>query len=450
MTDLHHVLPDFSTKTFTHLLPSLEKAQVTVSDLLTLEAIDIARRALVPVAELQRLANDLLQALHSAVRSEHQDADADADAAEGIVGPDQTRYAANIGQGSSWETVQTLDKGLDTALGGGIPKGYVVEVTGESGAGKTQFLLLLLLSAQLPVPLGFAKSTLYISTEAPLQTARLSQMLDNHPHLSNEPANRKPSLSKVLSIQTPDLESQEHILQYQLPVVIRRQNIGLVVVDSIAANYRAEFDRPGVKHSGAAMAQRGTQLTRLGHLLRQIARDYSVAIVVANQVADRFSAVGADVSLTYRQASHSYYEGNAVFNQPRENNTTPRSTQSSASQADFEPLTLDHQQRWFTGWGDEHIHGPESKAYKTPSLGLVWTNQIAARIALIKEPLYAHVQGEPGHLEREIIGWKRQMKVVFAPWAPPSIIASGQTAAGIPFEIVDAGVKSLNSLSEAT
>ncbi|KAL9097939.1 MAG: hypothetical protein Q9165_000265 [Trypethelium subeluteriae] len=446
MTDLHHVLPDFSTKTFTHLLPSLEKAQVTVSDLLTLEAIDVARRALVPVAELQRLANDILEALRAAVRSGQQDADA----AEGNGSPAQTRSAANIGQGGSWETVKTLDTGIDAALGGGIPKGYVVELTGESGAGKTQFLLLLLLSAQLPVPLGFAQSTLYISTEAPLQTARLSQMLNNHPHLSSLPAHQRPSLIRVLSIQTPDLESQEHILQYQVPVVIQRQNIGLVVVDSIAANYRAEFDRAGVKHSGAAMAQRGTQLIRLGHLLRQIARDYNVAIVVANQVADRFSAIGAEINSTHRQVSHSYHESNATLNQPRDNDTTPSSTQYSASQADFEPLTLDHQQRWFTGWGDEPIPGLESKAYKTPSLGLVWTNQIAARIALIKDPLYTHVQSEPGHLEREITGWKRQMKVVFAPWAPPSVSTAGHMATGTPFEIVDAGVKSLSSLSEAT
>lgn len=31
----------------------------------------------------------------------------------------------------SWNTVSTLDDDLDRALGGGIPTGYITEVTGE-------------------------------------------------------------------------------------------------------------------------------------------------------------------------------------------------------------------------------------------------------------------------------------------------------------------------------
>ena len=300
----------------------------------------------------------------------------------------------------------------------------------------------LLLNAQLPAPIGFGQSTLYISTEAPLQTARLSQMLENHPRLSELPPSQKPSLSRILSIQTPDLESQEHILQYQLPVAIRRQNIGIVVVDSIAANYRAEFDKNGVKHGGAAMAQRSTQLIRLGNLLRQTARKYNIAIVVANQVADRFSAAILDPSLTNRQALNGQHETHVAFTHSQEDDLAPTPTQSTATQADFELLTLDHQQRWFTGWGDELVQHESPKTYKTPSLGLIWANQIAARVALIKEPLYGNSKRVALHPEREISGWRRQMKVVFAPWAPPSTIASGQMAAGVPFEIVKAGVRS--------
>ena len=308
-----------------------------------------------------------------------------------------------------------------------------------SGVGKTQFLLLLLLNAQLLPPLGFAQSALYISTEAPLQTARLNQILKSHPHFLSLGASQKPSLSRILSIQTPDLESQEHILQYQLPVAIRRQNIGLVVIDSVAANYRAEFDRAGVKHGGAAMAERSTQLLRLGNLLRQVARIHDVAIVVANQVADRFAS-SSDSGVMHRQASISKQEANVTLGHSQKD-VTPPSTPYTASQTDFEPLALDHQQRWFTGWGDEPSHRHDPKSYKTPSLGLVWTNQIAARIALVKEPLYPRVEGGVGHSKPDTTGWKRQMKVVFAPWAPPTTIVSGPTAAGVSFEITEAGVR---------
>lgn len=79
-------------------------------------------------------------------------------------------------------------------------------------------------------------------------------MLKNHPALTS--TERKPSLDRVISIVTPDLESQDHILRFQLPVAIQRHNVGLVVLDSVAANYRAEFERPGASRDGANMAKR--------------------------------------------------------------------------------------------------------------------------------------------------------------------------------------------------
>jgi DNA repair protein RAD57 len=127
-------------------------------------------------------------------------------------------------------------------------------LTPISGAGKTQFLLTLLLAVQLPAPHGLSRSAIYISTESALPTSRLSQMLLSHPILSS--ANPKPSLDRVISIVTPDLESQDHILRFQLPVAIRRHKIGLVIIDSVAANYRAEFERPGAGRNGANMAKR--------------------------------------------------------------------------------------------------------------------------------------------------------------------------------------------------
>jgi DNA repair protein RAD57 len=279
-------------------------------------------------------------------------------------------------------------------------------------------LLTLLLSTQLAAPHGLSKSAVYISTESALSTSRLNQLLQLHPSLSRLPATSKPSLSRVLSIQVPDLESQEHILRYQLPVAIKRQNVGLVVIDSIAANYRAEFERPSAPENGAStphqdrdserrgaksMAERKSRLVQLGAYLRNLARTENIAIVVANQVADRFSPVtGAPVSQPASAAGP-----------------------SSSPTISPDPLTLDHQQRWFTGWGDVRDHSSNVNL-KTPSLGLVWTNQIAARIALIKEP-NSTVEGKR----------KRWFRVVFAPWCAPT------EGRGIEYEIVAEGLRAV-------
>jgi len=55
MTNLLIVLPEFDVKPFTHILPSLEKALISTADLLTLEAVDVAKRAQVPPGEVKKL-----------------------------------------------------------------------------------------------------------------------------------------------------------------------------------------------------------------------------------------------------------------------------------------------------------------------------------------------------------------------------------------------------------
>jgi DNA repair protein RAD57 len=178
-------------------------------------------------------------------------------------------------------------------------------------------------------------------------------------------------------------------------VVVKRQNVGLVVVDSMAANYRAEFDYADKRHedsdrrTGRAMADRRSQLVQLGAFLRDLARTEHIAIVVSNQVADRLAP-------TY--------------------NSQPSSTPGITS----DPLALDHQLRWFSGWGDQQN---DILGLKTPSLGLVWTNQIAARIALIKA--------------QDIRDGKTQrwFRVVFASWTSPT------SQRGVEYEITTAGIK---------
>lgn len=275
-----------------------------------------------------------------------------------------------------------------------------------SGTGKTQLLLTLLLSSQLPPPHGLARPTIYISTEHPLPTTRLTQLLKNHPVLSNHSS--PPALSQILTLQTPDLESQDHILTYQLPVALERYNTGLCIIDSIAANYRAEAHS---SNSASSLAHRSAQLVRLGTLLRSLARTHDCAIVVANQVADRFPST---------------YDLQPLSQRPP-------------------VLSLEHQQRFFTGWGADP--SSESQNLKTPSLGLVWANQIASRVALIKELEYSAHPGtgdarEGGEsVEWSSKRWRRWMKVVFAGWAK----ATDEGEKGVEFEVWAGGIRAIRA-----
>jgi DNA repair protein RAD57 len=269
-----------------------------------------------------------------------------------------------------------------------------------------------------------------------LSTTRLAQLLSSNPALAALSDDERPSLSHVLSIQTPDLESQEHILRYQLPVAIKKHGVGLVILDSVAANYRAEFEKKGA-HGAASMAKRGTQLVQLGALLRDLAHTEGIAIVVANQVADRFTrAPSAASSNTVSRTTSTNSQGNDREHTPQP--AMPSEPEGLVLSPD--PLALDHQQKWFTGWGDSQYE--QESTQKTPSLGLVWTNQLACRIALVKKPVFANkaplttVSGEDRwEEENHVSKWRRWFKIVFAPWTPPS------EGRGVEFEIARSGIR---------
>lgn len=233
---------------------------------------------------------------------------------------------------------------------------------------------------------------MYISTEASLPTTRLLQLLSSFKARFRDNLGSLDDLStdNVLCITCGDLESQEHILNYQLPVVVEKHNVGLIVMDSVAANFRAEYEGrpktkledPTGKNSGPAiLAKRGKQLIKLGQTLRNLARDYKIVVAVANQVSDRF--------------------------------------QTGPDSNNIDVMALDHQARWFTGWGEDEDMWDDLGTKKTPALGLVWANCIGARIALLKG-YHRTKLGSNTEEGGADAGWRRGMKVVYAPWAEGS------------------------------
>lgn len=307
---------------------------------------------------------------------------------------------------------------------------------------------------QLPSPRGLGKSAIYISTEAPLSTPRLSQLLECHPYLSGLSRDDAPTLQNVLAINAMDLETQDHILNFQLPVAISRYNVGLVVIDSITSNYRAEHTSTSIQ----GMSTRSWELAKLGQLLRNLAVKEDIAIVVANQVSDRFEGPEGGTNPFFRNAIAGANPLPSTPHQPQHLQPPPSSNRdtlpsplprhrppesgnielsqhnvilpssppafpSSPYTFDDDPqqqppqnfdgsylvgnpvrneiLSLDHQQRFFTGWGDVpqsfaggYFPGFQRSTHKTPALGMVWLTQIACRITLKKEELPLPVDPE--------------------------------------------------------
>jgi DNA repair protein RAD57 len=111
MTNLLAVLPELDIQPYSHILPSLEKALISAADLLTLDAVDIAKRAQVPPGEVKKLASALIDGLHASTIT--------------------TPYDAAQVRDQAKPTISTLDDGLDALLGGGILPGTIIEFVGE-------------------------------------------------------------------------------------------------------------------------------------------------------------------------------------------------------------------------------------------------------------------------------------------------------------------------------
>ena len=137
MTDLTNVIPSFPAKRFTNILPSLERCLITTTDLLTLEPIEVGKRARVPVLEVRQLQQHVITLLHGDLGMEvARPTDGARNAKVAAPAPDgqpveQLGVARDGHALRPVQFVNTLDPTLDAALGGGFPTGHLCEITGE-------------------------------------------------------------------------------------------------------------------------------------------------------------------------------------------------------------------------------------------------------------------------------------------------------------------------------
>ncbi|XP_027349913.1 DNA repair protein XRCC3 homolog [Abrus precatorius] len=182
---------------------------------------------------------------------------------------------------------------LDRCLGGGVPCNSVTELVGESGSGKTQLCLQLVLSAQLPPSGGgLSASSIYIHTEFPFPFRRLRQLSrafrSSHPNLScSDPCDRVFLRAVHSADELVDLIPT--IETFLLHSRSQWRPVRVVVIDSIAALFRSDFE-----NTGWDLRRRSSLFFKISGGLRWLAKKYGLAVVVTNQVVD---LIGDDVRI---------------------------------------------------------------------------------------------------------------------------------------------------------
>ncbi|KAJ7734951.1 P-loop containing nucleoside triphosphate hydrolase protein [Mycena maculata] len=225
----------------------------------------------------------------------------------------------------------TGDSYLDAALGGGLRTGMIWEVFGQSAAGKTQLALQLSLLVQIPPSLGgLSGSVCYITISSNLPTSRLLQIVEAHPLLSQEIC----GLEDISTIKCPTIPMLIHILSKILPDLVAQKAgstkpVRLVVIDALA-----ELFHSSDKTTTSTLIDRAQNIAEISTTLHALASAHDLAVLVLNEVTDVFANDQTDSGgdLDYKQQS-----------------------------------------RWF---------GRTEESNKEAALGLVWANQVNARIML--------------------------------------------------------------------
>lgn len=279
---------------FTSYFALLKKHDITVMDLLTTSPRELGLKSGIPEKELVYFVETL--------RNE----------------------TPVIGKLKPAEWVSTGDDVMDSTLCGGIAVGCITEIFGESSTGKSQLCMQLTRSVALA---GW--KSVYISTESSLETRRLQEI--------------NPDLNSVYCINCTDLESQQHILEVQLPLLLKQGGFRLVIIDSISHHLRVELSSGG---NYRRFVENRHRLLEISSHLNELCDEFAVALVVTNQISDFLEKEIID--------------------------------------SEYKPISFDYQLGWLSGWDDATIRGMDFAKGMIPSLGLQWSNAVSIRILLRK------------------------------------------------------------------
>jgi len=124
---------------------------------------------------------------------------------------------------------------LDNMLLGGIESGILTEIAGEYGSGKTQLCHQLAVTVQLPTgKKGLDGAALYVDTENTFSYTRIESIAKRFELDPNK------VLDKIFVAKAFNTEHQIYIIQ-QARSKIKKDNIKIVIVDSIINHFRSEY-----------------------------------------------------------------------------------------------------------------------------------------------------------------------------------------------------------------
>jgi DNA-repair protein XRCC3 len=271
----------------------------------------------------------------------------------------------------------------------------ITEIAGEAGAAKTQLALQLMLQSPLPQGRGgLCGGAIYLHGDTASCAPALKRLdtlaeafAERHQDIGAT-AHRVKEMVYVMQVDSPD--ELWKIVHEKVPTLAAQTHIRLLVIDSVGGLYRTAADEAAAasgQQRASAQAERAQHLMRLAARLKQLSSQYSLAIVVTNQVSDK-----------------------------------PLSSESRRTAAPWELGPC--------------ISSADGQSVRVPALGAAWACCVNTRIVLTRTPVLAtgreYESGGAGAGGRS--SWHRQLHVAWSPRVAETSVA---------FEVRDEGLVGL-------
>lgn len=183
---------------------------------------------------------------------------------------------------SKMKKISTGSEKVDELLGGGVETQTLTEVFGGYGSGKTQMAFQLAVNVQKGEDDGgLGKGCVFIDTESTFRPERVEQIAESA-GMSPEEVMERIFVARAYN------SDHQVLLVEEIDDIIEENDIGLVIMDSLTSQFRADYTGRG------KLAERQQKLNRHLHELQRVSEVYNVAVFVSNQVMSKPNVLFGD------------------------------------------------------------------------------------------------------------------------------------------------------------
>ena len=166
---------------------------------------------------------------------------------------------------------------LNKFLFGGYETDIITTLYGPGGSGKSNFCVIVATSQARK-----GNKVIFMDTEGGFSSDRFRQI---HQGTKEE---IKKDLQNILILKPTSFEEQEHDFQ-KLLTHVRKKDISLIIIDSIAMLYRLELGEAITSKDNEKISEVNRKLAKQLRALNEIARKQNIPIIITNQVYATFT-----------------------------------------------------------------------------------------------------------------------------------------------------------------